>query len=238
MNSKNINTPTVLSSDKVLVETCTVKCSLEMLYSVDMNELLLATRSQGKLREISAALHDVPYALIGLADIETVPKDFEPEEPAATFEGNALIKAMTYGTMTGKLTLAEDAGLIVDALGGRPGVLSARYAPGTDKDRYMKLLSELEGVPEESRTARFVAVYALFDPSNLRVRTCEGQSEGVITTEPIGENGFGYDPIFRYAATGKTGGEMGREEKNAVSHRGAALVKVRELLATDFSTLT
>lgn len=199
-----------------------------------MRKLLVATHNQGKLVEIIEILKDFPFELISLRDISSLSPEYEVEEPAKTFEGNAIIKAMTLGKKTGLLTLAEDAGLEVDALDGRPGVYTARYAPGTDKDRYLKLLQELNGVPEEKRTARFRAVVAIYDPENDKVRTAEGVYEGVVAVAPMGENGFGYDPIFYNKTLGKTNGEMTREEKNEVSHRGQALRKVREILMSEF----
>ncbi|QQG45731.1 MAG: non-canonical purine NTP pyrophosphatase [Candidatus Sungiibacteriota bacterium] len=132
------------------------------------------------------------------------------------------------------LTLAEDAGLEVDILNGRPGVYTARYAPGTDEDRYRKLLSELQNVSEEKRTARFRATIAIYDPSNDKVRTCEGIYEGRIALEPIGNNGFGYDPIFYNEELNKTNAQMTMEEKNKVSHRGKALRKAKIILQRDF----
>ncbi|MEK7560627.1 MAG: RdgB/HAM1 family non-canonical purine NTP pyrophosphatase [Patescibacteria group bacterium] len=198
-----------------------------------MKKLLIATRSKGKFPEIQAMLRDLPYDLISLREAETIPLDFEVEEPAMTFEGNAIIKAMIYGNKSGLLTLADDAGLEVDALDGRPGVLTARYAPGTDEDRYRKLLDELRGVPDEKRTARFRAVIAIYDPANGKLRTAEGVYEGVILCEPRGTDGFGYDPVFFNPTLQKTNAEMSVEEKNAVSHRGAALRKARALLETE-----
>ena len=162
--------------------------------------------------------------------VPELPDDYEVEEPAMTFEGNAIIKAMTYGRQTGLLTVAEDTGLEVDALNGRPGVLSARYASGTDKDRYEKLISELKGVPEDERTARFIAVVAIYDPLTDKISTCDGISEGKIAMEPRGNNGFGYDPVFIFSKFGKTGGELTLEQKNSVSHRGNAFRKAKELL--------
>ena len=199
-----------------------------------MRQLLIATRSKGKFQEIVAGLSGLLFELVNLNDIPELPKVYEVEEPASTFEGNAIIKAMTLGKKTGMLTLAEDAGLCVDALDGRPGVRTARYAPGTDVDRYTKLLGELQGVPEEKRQAKFVAVIAIYDPENDRVRTCEGIYEGLITTEPIGENGFGYDPVFFNVELGKTNANMNLEEKNEVSHRGKALKKAKKILEKEF----
>ena len=151
-----------------------------------------------------------------------------------TFEGNAIIKAMTYGHLTENLTLADDAGLEVDALDGRPGVHSARYAPGTDADRYNALLQELHDVPKHARGAQFCAVIAIYDPTSTKIRTCEGIYRGVLRREPQGQNGFGYDPIFYDPKAGKTAADMTVEEKNTVSHRGRALQAARTLLKKEF----
>lgn len=199
-----------------------------------MKKLLIATRSKGKFPEIISVLAGLPFEFINLNDVPELPKNFEVEEPATTFEGNAIIKAMTLGKKTGILALAEDAGLEVDALNGRPGVYSARYAPGTDEDRYQKLLGELRDTPEEMRTARFRAVIAIYDPTTDKVRTCDGVYEGKIASEPAGTNGFGYDPVFYNTELGKTGGQMTMDEKNKVSHRGMALQKAKDILLHDF----
>ncbi len=197
-------------------------------------KLLIATRSAGKFPEIVAGLGDVPFEIINLNDVQELPQDFEVEEPASTFEGNAVIKAMTLGKMTGLLTLADDSGLEVDALGGRPGVYSARYAPGTDEDRNNKLLAELADVPDRDRSARFRCVIAIYDPETDKVRTCEGVYEGRIEKEPKGENGFGYDPIFWSTELQKMSAEATLEEKNRVSHRGEAIGKARDILSKEF----
>jgi XTP/dITP diphosphohydrolase len=199
-----------------------------------MKKLLIATRSKGKFPEIISELRGLPFEFLNLSNISELPKNFEVEEPAFTFEGNAIVKAMTIGKKTGLLTLAEDAGLEVDALDGRPGVYTARYAPGTDEYRYRKLLGELQNIPKEKRTARFRAVIAIYDPQNDKVRTCEGTYEGIITSEPRGGNGFGYDPVFYNVDMNKTNAEMTIEEKNGVSHRGKALQKAKEILIKDF----
>lgn len=197
-------------------------------------KLLIATQSKGKFPEIVSILGDVPFEIVNLNDVPEIPKGYEVEEPATTFEGNAIIKAMTLGKKTGLLSLAEDAGLEVDALNGRPGVYTARYAPGTDEDRYVKLLGELKNIPEDKRTARFKAVVVIYDPENDRVRTCDGSYEGIITEAPIGENGFGYDPVFWSVELQKTSGQMTIEEKNSISHRGVAMKKAKEILLRDF----
>ena len=199
-----------------------------------MHQLLIATRSAGKLPEIAAALNGLPLVLLSLNDIPELPATYEVEEPALTLEGNAIVKAMTLSHRTGLLTLADDTGLEVDALGGRPGVRTARYAPGTDADRYTKLLTELAGVPMDERTARFRTVVALYDPHTEKLRTCEGVYEGLITTEPRGTRGFGYDPVFFNPRLKKTNAEMTLDEKNEVSHRGSALRMARSILETEY----
>ena len=199
-----------------------------------MRKLLIATRSKGKFPEITFALQGLPFEFLNLRDLSNAPENLEVEEPAMTFEGNAIIKAMSLGHKTGLLTLADDSGLEVDALGGQPGVLTARYASGTDQDRYQKLLDELKDVPDEKRTARFRCVVAIFDPESDKIRTCEGVYEGRIAREPKGENGFGYDPIFFNTELNKTNAEMTLEEKNGVSHRGKALRAAKKLLVREF----
>ena len=198
-----------------------------------MKKLLIGTRSKGKFPEIVKILEGLPFEFLNLNDTD-LPPDYEVEEPAVTFEGNAIIKAMIMGKATGLLTIAEDAGLVVDALDGRPGVYTARYAPGTDEDRYTKLLKELEGVPMEKRTARFKAVAAIYDPETDKVRTCEGIYEGLIAEKPSGENGFGYDPVFFNPESEKTNAEMTWEEKNEVSHRGKAMRQARKIIEQEF----
>ncbi len=196
--------------------------------------LLIATRSSGKFPEIVAGLEGVPFEIMNLNDAQELPRDFEVEESASTLEGNAIIKAMTIGKITGLLTLADDSGLEVDALGGRPGVYSARYAQGSDEDRNNKLLAELADVSDSDRSARFRCVIVIYDPKTDKVRTCEGVYEGRITKELKGENGFGYDPIFWSTELGKVSAEATLEEKNKVSHRGKAITKAREILLKEF----
>lgn len=196
--------------------------------------ILIATHNAGKYREIVAALQGLPLTCIRLDDIPHLPSDGAVEEPAMTFEGNAIIKAMTCGHLSGCLTLADDAGLEVDALAGRPGVHSARYAPGTDADRYRVLLRELHDIPDAERGAQFRAVIAIYDPATAKIRTCEGIYRGVLLRRPQGHNGFGYDPIFYDPESGKTAAEMTMEEKNTRSHRGRALQVARAILQEEF----
>lgn len=195
-----------------------------------MRELLIATTNKDKLFELREGLGDVPFSILTLKDVGVTTY---VEETASTFEGNALIKAFMYGKLTGKLVLAEDTGLEVDALDGRPGVFSARYAEN-DEARNKKMLMELSGVPLEKRTARFRVAIAIYDPERGdKVRTCEAKCEGRIAEEARGSD-WGYNTIFDYESRGKTGGEMTFEEKRKYSHRARAAAKARELLLSDF----
>jgi len=194
-------------------------------------KLLVATHNQGKVREYRALLDDLPIEVTYL-DAEGV--TFEAEETGQTFAENAIMKAQAYAAHTGLLTWADDSGLEVDALGGEPGVLSARYgAPGarSDVERYQFLLSKLAGVPDAERTARFRCVVALAWPDG-RVRTTDGACEGRIAHAPRGAHGFGYDPIFLVADFDyqQTMAELDPHLKNQVSHRGRAAQAARQAL--------
>ncbi|MBI2612742.1 RdgB/HAM1 family non-canonical purine NTP pyrophosphatase [Candidatus Kaiserbacteria bacterium] len=199
-----------------------------------MRELLIATRNEGKMPEIRHALEGVPFKIIDINDVPAL-LGFEPHEHGATYEENATIKAREYGTKAHMLTLADDSGIEVEALQGKPGIGSARYALGTDADRNMKLLAVMKDVPHEKRGAQFVCAIAIYDPERDDVRTLEERVSGRVTQEPRGARPFGYDPIFLYDAAGKTGGEMTLEEKDKWSHRGRALEKAREILVADFT---
>ena len=190
-----------------------------------MTRLLVATKNPGKAREVAQILADSPYEIVSLADYPDAP---EVEETGATFVDNAILKAREYTSLTGELTLADDSGLEVDALDGAPGVFSSRFAP-TDPERIAKLLDLLKDVPDEKRAARFRCAIAIAWPDG-RVETCEGKVEGTITHEPRGSNGFGYDPVFFVPELGKHFAELESGEKNAISHRGKALEKAKELL--------
>lgn len=192
-----------------------------------MRQLLLATRNSGKIREIKELLAGIPLELKTVDEIGIV---VDVEEEGKTFLENAISKAKVIGRRSNLLTLAEDSGLEVDALGGRPGIYSARYGEGSDLDRINKLLKELRGIPKEKRTARFKVAVAIYDPKTKKVKTFEGVSEGYITEKPIGSNGFGYDPVFFNLDLGKTNAEAALEEKNRVSHRGRALKKAKIFL--------
>lgn len=191
-------------------------------------ELLVATTNPGKFAEIREAFKDLPLTLRSLKDL---PKAPPVVEDADTFEGNARKKAVTYALWFGKATLADDSGLVVDVLGGRPGVHSARYAgeSATDEDNRQKLLRELEGVPEEKRGAAFVCCLVLATPEGREV-VIEDRVEGAIATAPRGQNGFGYDPLFFIPSLNKTTAELPLEEKNRISHRGKALTHLKDRL--------
>ena len=196
-----------------------------------MRELLVATSNKGKLSEMLAILAGVPFTILTLSDVDA---GGDVEETEETLEGNAILKAKTYATRTGKLTIAEDTGLEVDALGGGPGVRTARYAEGSDDDRNQKLLRELEGVPEEKRGARFRTLAALYDPVSGAVRTSSGECRGRIVDGAKGEKGFGFAPIFFVEELGKRMAEVDIETRTAISHRGIALTKMRQILMDKF----
>ena len=185
-------------------------------------DLLIGTSNPGKLREISAYLSGLDLHFLSLRDVGLESLDIE--EPFETFEANAEHKARAYAEASGLAALADDTGLVVDALGGRPGVYSARYASGVDQNRYLKLLGELEGVPDERRTARFVCAMAFVDPQTGAVETRRGKVEGRIAQAPSsGTEGFGYDAVFIPDGYSLTLAEIPLAEKNGISHRGDAL---------------
>ncbi len=193
-----------------------------------MNQrLVLATANQGKAREIRAALPGLTVET--LADYPQIPS---PVEDGATFIDNARIKAEALSRALGEPVLADDSGLAVDALDGAPGVLSARYAEGSDEDRYRKLLTALQGVPDEARTARFVCAMAFIRPDAPAVFT-EAACEGRIGHAPAGDGGFGYDPVFE-TADGRTMAQLNGAEKNEISHRGRALRALLPVLRLHF----
>jgi len=184
--------------------------------------------NRAKARELAALLRDVPYRLVELADVATLTL---PPEGAASYRDNALGKARAVAAATRTFALADDSGLEVDALGGRPGVLSARYGGDrwSDAQRCALLLRELAEVAPAPRTARYRAVVAVCAPSG-REATVEGVVEGVLLGAPRGEGGFGYDPLFYYPPLGATFAEMPPEAKHAVSHRGQAMARARRIL--------
>lgn len=195
----------------------------------------MATRNAGKVRELRDLLQGLGIGLLSLADFPELP---EIPEEGATFAENAATKAREVARLTGLPALADDSGLEVAALGGRPGVYSARYAQDrtqpltpTDPDNWGKLLEEMSGVPWEQRQARFVCaiVLALTDG---RVFTARGECGGYIALEPKGEHGFGYDPVFWVPEYGRTMAELGPEVKNRISHRARALAALQEILVS------
>lgn len=187
--------------------------------------LLIATTNPGKVREYADLLAGLSCQLVGLSDVGI---DNDVEETGATYEENALLKAREYATISGLLTLADDSGLEVDALDGRPGVHSARYASDSPT-RITKLLDELKDVPDDQRRARFQCVIALAWPSG-RTETTHGSCEGWIAHEPRGVNGFGFDPIFYMPEYNATLAELPESFKNAISHRAHAAHKMRAVL--------
>lgn len=191
-------------------------------------KLLIATHNQGKFRELSELLADVPFELVSLDDAGV---EEDVDETGATLEENAVLKATMYEQLAGLPTLADDSGLEVDALNGEPGPRSARYAGehATDAERVAFLLGKLESVPDESRTARFRCVIAISWPGEP-VETYDGQCTGRIVHEPRGANGFGYDPVFLVDGFGRTMAELSAEEKNCVSHRSRAAEKAADAL--------
>ena len=193
-------------------------------------KLLVASNNQGKVREYAQLLEGLDLELVTLAEVGIATS---VAETGATFEENAILKATAYAQASGLLTLADDSGLEVDALGGEPGVRAARYAgeSATDPQRIAFLLSKLEGVPPEKRTARFRCVIAIASPEG-RVELAEGSCEGVIALESKGELGFGYDPVFFFPELGQTLAELPLAEKNRISHRGRAAAKARAILKT------
>lgn len=191
--------------------------------------LVLGTFNQGKVREIADMLRGLPLEVVGL---DAFPGVQEVEETGATFEENARLKALGLAQQTGALVLAEDSGLEVDALSGRPGVLSARYGGEglDDAGRAALLLQELRGVPEAKRTARFRCVAAMADAERVHI-VVSGKAEGRIAVEPAGESGFGYDPVFVPEGYGATFAQLGLEVKARVSHRAQAMAAFRRELA-------
>lgn len=194
-----------------------------------MKTLLIATSNPGKIVELKNMLRDLDCLVVGFADLPQTPSSIE--ETGQTFAENAMLKAEHYHKLTGLTALADDSGLEVDALGGRPGVYSARYGgEGMSSAEQMDmLLNEMKEIPGERRTARFICSIALVG-NNLK-RIFEATCEGSIAMSPTGSKGFGYDPIFIDAELGRSFAELTREEKAARSHRGKALSQAREFLA-------
>ena len=188
--------------------------------------IIAATNNKGKLREFGEILSPLGFEVVSLHEAGIYA---EVEETGSTFEENALIKARAVSLLSNSPVIADDSGLCVDALEGRPGVRSARWAGegATDAQRIDKLLSELEGV--EDRSARFVSAVAFIDTDGTAI-TAEGSVEGIILYKPVGNNGFGYDPVFFCTELQKSFAEVSDEQKNSVSHRGRALRAIAKML--------
>jgi XTP/dITP diphosphohydrolase len=194
--------------------------------------LLLGTRNVGKVHEIEIILGDVPWQIRSLREFDNVGI---AAETADTYAKNAILKAQFYSRATGLCALADDSGLEVEALGGAPGVFSARYSgeDASDADRRVMLLSQLANLPEENRRARFVSVVAIADPDGNLLNVAEGTCSGRISFEPRGDGGFGYDPLFIPDGFEQTFAELADSIKNRISHRARALLTTREFLTLD-----
>lgn len=186
--------------------------------------IVMASHNKGKIREFSELLKDFELKVLSLSDFPEIP---EVEETGTTFMENALLKAQSISKLTGLVAMADDSGLEVDALGGEPGVYSARYSrekdePATDEKNTAKVLKKLENIPDNERSARFLCSMVASMPDGENIQS-EGSWEGFINRKAAGENGFGYDPIFFDPEAHKTAAQLSSDEKNSKSHRGKAL---------------
>jgi XTP/dITP diphosphohydrolase len=200
-------------------------------------QFLVATHNPGKVAEFATMLADLKLTWLGLADVGIA---LDVPETGSTFYENAVLKARGYAAESGLITLADDSGLEVDGLNGRPGIHTGRYGGEglTHAQRYQKLLSELLELPWAERTARFRCVIVVARPDGALLGSTEGVCEGVIAEAPAGDGGFGYDPVFYLPDRQKTLAQLDPAEKNQISHRGLALRKIEPLLrqlATDLS---
>lgn len=195
-----------------------------------ISEMVVATRNRGKLQEIRALLDGVVERVLCLDDFPGIPTVVED---GATFAENAVKKAREVVLAVGKPVMADDSGLVVEALGGRPGVFSARFAGerATDGENNEKLLQEMAGIPDDRRRAAFHCVIAICFPDGA-CHTFDGEVDGVILRAPRGDEGFGYDPLFFFPEFGQTFAELPFALKNSLSHRGKALDKLKEFLLT------
>lgn len=187
-----------------------------------MQKLLVATKNRGKVQEFTEMLADLDVAFVNLDDVRVT---FDVDETGTTFRENALLKAKAYAQATGMYTIADDSGLEVDALGGAPGVYTARYGGEglSAEQRYRYLLANLKGVPPNERGGRFRCCILFVDPNGRILAESEGVCEGAIAQHPIGEHGFGYDPVFYLPQLNKTMAQLSPEIKHQISHRGRAL---------------
>ncbi|WP_274307631.1 XTP/dITP diphosphatase [Solibacillus daqui] len=193
-----------------------------------MKQVVIATKNKGKAKDFEALFNPFGYEVVTMFEVAP---DLEIEETGTTFEENAILKAETLANLLGKIVIADDSGLAIDALNGEPGVYSARYAGDHDDEANMvKVLANMKDVREEERTARFCCALAIAGP-NMETKTVFGTCEGIIAHEKKGTNGFGYDPIFYVPALEKHMAELSGEEKGAISHRGNAIRKLALQLA-------
>lgn len=193
-----------------------------------LKQIIIATKNKGKAKDFEALFNPLGYEVKTLHDVA---EEMDVEETGTTFEENALLKATALAEHLQTLVIADDSGLEIDALDGRPGIYSARYAgeEKSDEANIDKVLEELEGIKESERTARFVCAIAVASPNNEPI-TVRGTCEGIIGTERKGTNGFGYDPIFYVPSEQKMMAELSAEEKGAISHRGNAINKLSLVL--------
>ncbi len=193
-----------------------------------MQELIIATGNQGKVKELKKLLAHLSFDILSLKDLPNIPKIIES---GTTFKENATIKAVAVSKYTQGIIMADDSGLEVDALGGEPGVYSARYAGEDARDtaNNAKLLEKLQGIPLFQRTARFCCTIALVIPGQ-EMMLVEGYCNGLIAEEPRGDGGFGYDPLFIISSYDKTFAELPLDVKNKISHRGKAMAKALLIL--------
>lgn len=198
-----------------------------------MKTLLLATRNEGKKMELQEMLNDIGISVINLHDIPPLP---EVVEDGKTFKENAEKKAYETAKATGYWCLADDSGLVVDALNGQPGIYSARFAgpEASDENNNHKLLDLMKGIDESKRTARFVCCMALSTPEGETLAV-EDYCEGIILRQPVGEQGFGYDPLFMPQGYNQSMAQLSRQEKNLISHRGKALNRMKPIIISKMS---
>ena len=206
--------------------------------SSNPSKLLLATRNKGKIEEFRRILEDIAAGQIELVGLDQFPNLHDVDETGSTFEENALLKAREMCEASGIPAIADDSGLCVDYLNGDPGIFSARWAGshGDDKANTAKVLASLADVPDEKRGAHFICVAALALPDG-RTHVEEGKFEGWILREPIGDQGFGYDPIFRPDGYSISSAQMSAEEKDAISHRGKSLRAIAPHVITLLNSL-
>ena len=198
-----------------------------------MKQILIATRNKGKVKEFESLFAAYGLAVKSLLDLD---ESIDVVEDGKTFAENSIKKAEEISKLFNVMVVADDSGLIVDALDGRPGIYSARYAGEgkSDQKNLQKVLEEMEGIPAEKRTARFHCSLSLAIPNEVTI-TVSGECEGLITTEPIGKTGFGYDPIMYIPELNRTMAQMSKEEKNKISHRAVAMKKLKLELEKSFN---